>query len=183
MRLRCGGLFIGRAARRVSEELRDFILTQDARITAMTGQWFGPGYRGNLMHGVEIHLDSAPPSRAVLAAERMASLGVVMLQAIHQAYYVDGRPITATEVLLELAEEIGLPVPTFNKIWRAIDDHELSRDIADSRALMSKHGVSGLPTFVLERDDTMTLLDHQHYYGKPQAWRAMLREGLQRTLH
>lgn len=183
LRLHCGGLFIGRAARRLGDDLRDFVLSQDARITAMTGQWFGPGYRSSLMNGAEIRLDSAPPSRAILAAERLAGLGAEMLHAIHQAYYVDGRPITEGEILLGLAEEIGLTVASFTETWQSIDDQELAREIAKSRALMSKHGVSGLPTFVLERDDSLTLLDHQRYYGKPQAWRAMLSEGLQRILH
>jgi putative protein-disulfide isomerase len=183
LQLHCGGLFIGRNVRRVTDEMRDFILAQDARITAMTGQWFGPGYRANLQSSAELLLDSAPASRAILAASRLGGLGPAMLHAIHQAHYVDGKRITDAETLVALAEEIGLSGEAFAGIQETITNQDLDREVATSRTLMGKHGVSSLPTFILERDDTQTILDHQRYYGKPQAWRALLQESLQRLVH
>lgn len=183
LQLHCGGLFIGRNVRRVTDETRDFILAQDARITAMTGQWFGPGYRAKLQGSADLLLDSAPASRAILAASRFGGLGSAMLQAIHQAHYVDGRRITEAETLVALAEEIGLSGEAFAGLWETITNQDLDREIAASRTLMGKHGVSSLPTFILERDETQTILDHQRYYGKPQTWRTLLQESLQRLVH
>ncbi|MCR3788952.1 DsbA family protein, partial [Pseudomonas aeruginosa] len=45
---------------------------------------------------------------------------------------------------------------------------------ADSRRLMNRLGAAGFPTFALERDGRLQVLDTGRYLGQPDDWRALL---------
>ena len=95
----------------------------------------------------ELVLESKPTIAAVLAAEKLASKGLAMLQAIQHAHYVDGRHVVREEVLDDLAAGLGLDSAQFAATFAEAD---ADAHIADTRGLMQRVGAQGFPTFVLE---------------------------------
>lgn len=169
--LHCGGLFTGANARVIGADMYDFIMKADAQLQALTGQPLGRAYQEQLLPSGDVVLDSVPPIRALLAAERAGGKGLAMLLAIHDAHYLDGRRVCDEATLRSLAPAIGVPDDAFDSAWRATTEAVVQAHIAATRSFMARHGSRGFPTFVLECGGTSTVLDHQSHYGKPRAWR------------
>ena len=170
-----GGMMAGNNRQQMTPQLRDFILQHDQRIAATSGQPFGEGYRA-LLNDATVWLDSTPPTMAIVAAGRFGK-GLDMLDRVQRAHFVEGRRITEARVLIELAEELGIPreefVPVFAAAMEAPGSH-----IRESRELLQRVGGSGFPTFALEKDGQIQMLANAQYLGKPEAWRQMLEQSI-----
>ena len=97
-----------------------------------------------------------------------------MLARLHEAHYVQGRRIADEEVLVEIANAIGLDRTPFLTSLRAIPKEGLEAHFLGSRRLLGASGGSGFPTFILERDGALQRLDHAQFLGQPAAWREAL---------
>lgn len=172
--LHAGGLFTGSNRQPVSEGLRQHVLPQDRRIAELSGQAFGSAYFDGLLRDIGAVLDSAPPSAAILAAEALAGQGLAMLQAVQLAHYQHGRRIADPAVLQELAEQLGLPAAAFAAALQQQEGAALAAHIGASRRLLAQLGGSGFPTLALERDGRYQLLEVGRYFGRPEAFRALL---------
>lgn len=173
-----GGMMAGAHSQRVSKQLRDYVLQHDRRIAELTGQIFGEGYMNGLLLNTEALLDSEPPITAILAADKVAEKGLDMLATLQIAHYGQGLQISDPNVLLYLADEMGLDTASFVVAFNALSGESTQRHIKGTLSLMAKYGVSGFPGFVLESDDTWTLLNISSYLGKPEAFAAELRNML-----
>ncbi|HCE6900324.1 hypothetical protein [Pseudomonas aeruginosa] len=109
----------------------------------------------------------------LLAAEALDGLGAAMLARIQCAHYVEGRRIAERPILLELAAELGLG-EGFAEAFDACSGEPLRAHFADSRRLMNRLGAAGFPTFALEHDGRLQVLDTGRYLGQPDDWRALL---------
>jgi putative protein-disulfide isomerase len=169
-----GGLMAGVARRRVSQDLRQFVLHHDQRIATLSGQPFGEAYREGLLRDTTVTLDSEPPTAAILAAEALAERGLDMLARIQTAHYVEGRRVTDEAVLVELALEIGLDGYRFGGEFARMLADTVRHHIAQSRRLLEQVEGEGFPTFVLETDERAEKLDAAMWYGRAREWRAEL---------
>jgi putative protein-disulfide isomerase len=169
-----GGMMTGSRRQQVSSQLRDYVIPHDRRIAQLTGQPFGDAYFEGLLRNSEAVFDSEPPIAAVLAADSIADRGLDLLARIQTAHYVEGRRIAERSVLVELAEEIGLQKEVFAKAFDATTGAAVQGHINESRALLAQVGGGGFPTFALERDGRLTLLDAAAYSGRPDVWRDYL---------
>ncbi|HCF3617271.1 TPA: DsbA family protein [Pseudomonas aeruginosa] len=142
-------------------------------MTDANRQPFGKDYFDGLLRDTSAVFDSAPPTAAVLAAEALDGLGAAMLARIQRAHYVEGRRIAERPVLLELGAELGLG-EGFAEAFDACSGEPLRAHFADSRRLMNRLGAAGFPTFALERDGRLQVLDTGRYLGQPDDWRALL---------
>lgn len=176
-----GGMMSGANRQPVSEALRNYVLPHDHRIAALTGQAFGSAYFDGLLRDTGAVFDSTPPITAILAAEALAGRGADLLQRLQIAHYVEGRRIADTEVLGQLAAEIGLDPATFAAELTRLEGETTQTHIAESRHLLGRVGGRGFPTFVLQQGDTLTLLDAGRFFGQPEAWRARLVQQLRQT--
>ncbi|MDY7577284.1 DsbA family protein [Herbaspirillum sp. RTI4] len=169
-----GGMMTGANCKQGGPGWRNYVMPHDHRIADLTGQEFGAAYFNGLLLDEEAIFDSAPPTAAILAAEEMAGSGLDMLARLQQAHYAEGRRIADVAVLHALAVELGLDEGVFAAAYGRINDDELQQHITVSRRLLSQVGGHGFPTFALERDGRMEVLDTGLWLGRPDAWREHL---------
>lgn len=173
--LHAGGMLTGNSRRQISEAWRNYVIPHDQRIAELTGQTFGADYFDGLLKDSTAVMDSEPPITAILAAERLAGRGLDMLHLIQQAHYQQGRRIADLPVLVILAEELGLEPKAFITEMHLDNGAPTAQHMAESRALLTKIGGEGFPTFALQE---VTRRWHQipvgGYLGNVEAWKTLL---------
>ena len=170
-----GGMMTGNNRRQVTPQWHDYVLPHDQRIAELTGQPFGRPYFDKLLRDTSVVLDSAPPTAAVLAAERMANKGYEMLHHVQRAHYEQGRKIADVGVLTQCADEIGLDPVAFANEYAFVNADGLEQHIKESRVLLANVGGHGFPTFVLETaDGNREIVQTGEFLGNIDAWRAFL---------
>ena len=151
---------------------RRMMRSTDDRIGQMTGQPFGEAYLEGTLVDPDTIWHSRPTIAAILAAQGLApGAGLAMMAAIQRAHYVEGSRVVERAVLVELARRIGLERAAFAA---ALDEVPVDRHIRQTGALMEEHDLHGFPTFLVERDGTLSRLHHEVLYGQPAAFVAAL---------
>ncbi len=173
-----GGMMTGTRRQKITPAWRDYVRPQDRQIGKATGQHFGKGYLEGLLEDQSAVLDSGPPTAAILAAQALSGAGLEMLALLHEAHYVEGRRIAEEQVLVEIAEAVGLDRTPFLTALRATSGKTLEAHFMESRRLLSASGGTGFPTFILERDGALQRLEHGHFLGRPAAWHEALTTNL-----
>lgn len=169
-----GGMMTGVNRKQVSPALRNYVMPHDQRIAGITGQPFGDAYFNGLLLDQTALFDSAPPISAILAADAINGSGLDMLARLQAAHYVEGRRIADAAVLDAVALELGLDEADFAQQRQRITNDTLSAHIAASRRLLAQVGGHGFPTFVLEQEGRLEVLDTGRWLGQPEAWRIHL---------
>ena len=90
------------------------------------------------------------------------------------AHYHDGRRVADVAVLEEIAGELGLDLPAFRAAYASHLGEKTRAHFARSLVLMGKVGGEGFPTFVLERDGHLTVLDYDRFFRDPAGWQRIL---------
>jgi putative protein-disulfide isomerase len=176
--LHSGGMLAGLNRQIVTPQWRSFVLPHDRRIAQLSGQPFGEAYVDGLLNDVGAPMDSQPPTAAILAAQQLAGLGLVLLRRLQKAHYVEGRRIAEPAVLRVLAREVGLEQAAFDAAFNALQGAATERHFADSRQWLHRLGGQGFPTLGLEHEGRTRTLDVSPWLGRPDAWREHLRAGL-----
>jgi len=149
-------------------EKRAYIRQNDTRIAALTGMTFGPAYLDSLLTDATTVFWSSPTIAAVLAAGTMETgADLRMMHAIQYAHYVDGRRVVETSVLTDVARSVGVAEDVF---LRALQSVPVDEHIARTRRWMQQLGLGGFPSFVLERDGELVRVQHELFYGRPDAF-------------
>ena len=74
--------------------------------------------------------------------------GVALHDALYKAYFVEARNIGDPEVLVELAESVGLPAEEARAV---LAERRFKEAIDADWAKSHRYGVTGVPTFVADR--------------------------------
>ena len=146
------GLFAGAGARTMDDRMAAHAWTADQRIAQLTGQPFSERYRDQVLADRHTKLDSRPATIAVTAvalADPARELDA--LEAIQTARYVSGRDVTATAVLVDILDTLGLPavaarIATPDVALVAATE---TRTTAARRAVHAL-GATGVPTLVVD---------------------------------
>lgn len=170
-----GGMMTGAQRQAVTPQLRAYVKQHDERIAQLTGQHFGRDYVDGLLNQTGVVLDSEPPTAAMLAAEAIAGRGLDMLAQLQIAHYVEGRPIADHATLIEVATSLGLDPAAFTDALDSQTGEAVQAHIHETRRLMAKVGAPGFPSFVLETDGVLQIIDIAGYLGDPQAFQDRLR--------
>ncbi|MBV8047663.1 MAG: DsbA family protein [Paludibacterium sp.] len=173
-----GGMMAGDSRQPVTPQLRDYVMPHDRRIAVLTGQPFGEAYFEGLLRDASAVFDSAPPTAAMLAADKLAGRGLDLISRLQIAHYVEGRRIADRDVLIEMAGVIGLDPTAFALAMDEAQGEALHSHIAETRRLMERVGARGFPSFALECDGQFSLLDAGAFLGRPPALRDWLRAQL-----
>src|ERR1700691_2339592 len=112
-----GGMLAGSSSKNISPEWRDHVMPHDQRIAELSGQPLGESYKNVLLRDQSVRLDSEPPTTAVLAAEQLDGRGLDLLSSLYTAHYFHGRRIAEKEVLIDIAEEIGIRRTAFETTY------------------------------------------------------------------
>jgi putative protein-disulfide isomerase len=151
LHLVAGGLRPG-TAQALDDATRSYILRHWQAVAERTGQAFR--FADALPTGFVY--DTEPASRALVTVRSLAPHKVwPLVQAIQQAFYVEGRDVTRPAVLVELAEQVGVPRQAFAE---AFDSAALRQATATDFRWAGDLGIAGFPTLLAERNGQLALL-------------------------
>jgi len=165
-----GGMISKRA---IDSSFRQHILQADKQIAEMTKVYFGDAYKARVAGEGEFVIDSYLPTQAFLVGIEMDIVPHLMLQAIQEAHYQEGKELDKPESLQALAVSLGLD----ESVWKAKMASSaaiMMREIEISHELMGSLRVNGYPTIIIEKNGTLSRLAHGSYYGKPTEWKNYL---------
>lgn len=121
-------------------------------VNARTGQSFD--FNAGMPAG--FIYDTAPACRALVTARQLAPQQLWgYLQAIQQAFYCEGRDLSLSHELVNLAEQAGLPRETFA---RAFDASQAEQQTLEDFAWVERLGIAGFPTVLAEAGGQLALL-------------------------
>ncbi|MGD8339150.1 MAG: DsbA family protein [Gammaproteobacteria bacterium] len=176
IRLHGGGLWP--EPTRLPEETRLYIKEADTRVAAMSGQPYGRSYLEELILDPTLTLESRPTTAAVLAAEKLdANKGLEMLRGIQHAHYERGLKVVEPDVLLQIADEIGLDRGEFQA---ALGEVDAAAHITNTKRFMQQIGTNGFPTFVLQVGDQWFAVPHRQFASDAEGFAGWLTEMLRR---
>ena len=121
-------------------------------VNASTGQLF------DFEHGLPEGLvyDTEPACRALVTARQLdAASAWTLLKLIQQAFYTEGADVTQASVLVQLAEQAGIPRIEFAE---AFDSQAMQEATAADFTWVQDLGIAGFPTLLAERDGQLALL-------------------------
>lgn len=165
-----GGMIPKRAT---DPSFRQHILQADGQIAAMTKVHFGDAYKARVAGTDEFIIDSYLPTQTLLVGIAMGIKPHVMLKAIQEAHYQDGKALDKPEVLQALAVSLGLNEATLKEKMAGAEPM-MMKEIKASHKLMGQLQVSGYPTLIIKKDGQLVRLPLSAYYGKPMEWKAYL---------
>lgn len=121
-------------------------------VNASTGQLFD--FDRGLPEGMVY--DTEPACRAPVTARQLDEPSAwALLKLIQQAFYTEGADVTQASVLVELAEQAGIPRIEFAE---AFDSQAMVDATAADFAWVQDLGIAGFPTLLAERDGQLALL-------------------------
>ncbi|MEA9976796.1 MULTISPECIES: DsbA family protein [unclassified Pseudomonas] len=146
-----GGLRTGSGAA-LEPTARRYILEHWQAVADTTGQPFR--FEGALPTGFVY--DTEPACRAVVAARSLdPHCAWILARLIQQAFYTQGRDVTQASVLVELADQAGLPRIVFAEAFDSVE--QLTATAADFTWVQDL-GIAGFPTLLAEHNGQLALL-------------------------
>ena len=140
------------------------------RVSEMTGAAFAPLAAHNAMARDDFVYDTEPPCRAVVTARTLDSAKALpMYHAIQAAFYRDGRDVTQSDVLCEVAAENDLDRAAFAS---ALDSEAMRAATRADFETAAGWGIRGFPTLVIEHKGQLALLASG--YARTEELRARL---------
>ena len=144
-------------------------------VNASTGQLF------NFTDGLPLGMvyDTEPACRAVVTARNLDPQSAWPLaKLIQRAFYTEGLDVTRASVLVELAEQAGIPRIVFAETF---DSTEQRAATAADFSWVQDLGIAGFPTLLAERDGQLALLTNG--YQPLDALQPLLARWLERGAH
>ncbi|MGG2397320.1 DsbA family protein [Pseudomonas sp. SH1-B] len=144
-------------------------------VNASTGQLFD--FERGLPEGMVY--DTEPACRALVTARSLdADSAWTLLKLIQQAFYTEGADVTQAGVLVQLAEQAGIPRIEFAE---AFDSQAMHDATAADFTWVQDLGIAGFPTLLAERDGQLALLTNG--YQPLEALSPLLGRWLERAAH
>lgn len=144
-------------------------------VNASTGQLFD--FERGLPEGLVY--DTEPACRALVTARQLdAASAWTLLKLIQQAFYTEGADVTQASVLVQLAEQAGIPRIEFAE---AFDSQAMQEATAADFTWVQDLGIAGFPTLLAERDGQLALLTNG--YQPLEVLAPLLGRWLERAAH
>lgn len=167
------GMLTGARRAMGSAEWQAYVAPHMHRVTEHTGQPFDRRYLDDLLGDTTAAFDSAPPTAAILAS---GDAGRQMLAEQQIAMYREGRRIADHQVLIELAERIGLDRSAFEQALMQVDAHQLRNHFDSAQIMLQRIRGRGYPSMAIERDGRLEPVFISRYYQDVPAFVALLKE-------
>ncbi|MFF7953379.1 DsbA family protein [Streptomyces griseorubiginosus] len=147
LHIRSAGLYTDARARPVSAHPRT--AEECERVTRLTGVGFGAGFARALTDGTTVADSTAAAAGLAVLYGQADKVGVEHLdavEAVQQAWFVDGRSLADPEVYRDIADGLGLDASSVTAAYASPEPWQQAR--ADFRALRRLH-VTTYPTLLL----------------------------------
>ncbi|PIV75627.1 MAG: disulfide bond formation protein DsbA [Rhodocyclales bacterium CG17_big_fil_post_rev_8_21_14_2_50_68_7] len=129
-----------------------------ARVRERSGAAFAPFATHPVLSREDFIYDTEPACRAVVTARSIDQARVLPLfHAIQAAFYREGRDVTRSPVLVDIAAENGLDRAAFAA---AIDSGAMRAATRRDFETASSWGIQGYPALLLERDGRLSSVTH-----------------------
>lgn len=172
LKLHAGGMI---TRREMDEDFRVMAQSFDQKITSQTGQIFSDAYCNKLTSNNTIMLDSYITAQAVYVMEEFCQKGFEMLTAIQQAHYQLALDVSDHNTLAAIATKLGIDENHWPNLMRSTTT-KINEDIQQTQQLMNLWGVRGFPTFIIEKDGSLTSLPHENYYKDPVKFKTLIEQ-------
>lgn len=101
--------------------------------------------------GLTFNVDIQKPTNTfkahlLLHQAKEKGLQTKLKEALFEAYFVDGKNISETEILLEIADKVGLDV---EKSEETLNQKEYASEVRDDVNLAQRYEVQGVPFFII----------------------------------
>jgi putative protein-disulfide isomerase len=162
IRLVMGGLRPGTSDPMPQQARRSLVGHWD-EIGQLTGQPFDRGLEAR----EGFVYDTDPAARAVVLARRTSESDALdYLERAHSAFYAEGRDVTRTEVLADLAAEQGFDRAAFEA---QLADDGLRQETWRDYAISQRAGATGFPTVIVgpNGDGTYALVTRGYQAAEP----------------
>ncbi|KFZ38779.1 hypothetical protein HR45_05035 [Shewanella mangrovi] len=177
--LHAGGLFMGYSRRRIDADWHLHVRDHDARIAQLTGATFGDQYREQLCRDQSVVLDSLPASAVMLELQHFsASDALAFLSAAQHAWYVEGKDITQTAVLEDIAANLAISNDMWQQLSSKAASESAAKAIEQTRQLMAQTGAQGFPSLLVQRGEQFINVPVNRFYGEPAALVNQLKQAL-----
>lgn len=175
-------LFTGQMTRWMSRSFSDYVVQADRRINELSGQTFSRAYRDNLLYRDHLIFDSWPTAKAIAVIRNYnPDREIPFFKALQQARFIEGRVITDSSVLCELAAAIGLQADLFHQKFH-YDERVEKQALEQQRraiSLLDKVHYNGVPCFLLQHNDQIERIPHEPWLGQPADFIASLQQRIQ----
>ncbi|MDP2537008.1 DsbA family protein [Alteromonas stellipolaris] len=161
--------------REMDDDFRTMAQGFDKKIALQTGQLFSKEYRDRLSSNKTIILDSYITAQAVSVMEQLCGRGFDMLKAIQKAHYQLAIDVSDQRILTSIADQLGISQSEWLNLMRLKGVHIVD-DIQQSQQLMKQWGVSGFPTFIIEKEGSLAILSHENYYQAHNQFKALINQ-------
>jgi putative protein-disulfide isomerase len=120
-----------------------------------------------------IVLDSYITALAVNVMGNLNNKSVEMLKAIQQAYYQYALDVSDQHILADIAGQFGIERNEWLSLM-LLEEQQINNQIKQNQKLMEQWSVKGFPTFIIEKEDNLTLLAHENFYNDPIKWKIFI---------
>ncbi len=150
-----GGMVMGSRIRPVGE-MADYILGAIPRLEKMTGVKMGEPYKALLREGTYI-TSSLKPSIALLVFKSFKKEGAIAYaHDVQEAFFLHAKDLNQDELYAEIAKNYDLPEDEFLKRLKNPEYEKLTKKEFQQ---VSKMGVNGFPALLIEKDDSLYMLN------------------------
>jgi putative protein-disulfide isomerase len=159
--------------RKMDNDFRQRVKGYDQKIALLTGQLFSDVYYNKLASNETIVLDSYITALAVNVMGNLNNKSVEMLKAIQQAYYQYALDVSDQHILADIAGQFGIERNEWLSLM-LLEEQQINNQIKQNQKLMEQWSVKGFPTFIIEKEDNLTLLAHENFYNDPIKWKIFI---------
>lgn len=156
-----GGMVTGDRAGRIGDKF-DYINKAYKTVENHTGAKFGPKFLKELKKG-DLEMSSIEPSKALTAIKKInPEFSFNFAHSLQNAIYFEGKSLSDEENLASMAKENGIEKEQFLKYYNS---NEINKATENEFEFVSKLGISGFPTILLEKNEEFYLIarGYQHF--------------------
>ncbi|WP_299546658.1 DsbA family protein [uncultured Tateyamaria sp.] len=166
-------LFEGPAAPKMSEGKGAQILHTIPHVEALTGQIFSEAFKENIARSeTEILASGLSAQAAALVHDQGPEKEFALRRRLETLHFGEGMSSTDRQAIVDALIAEGVAPDQARRIGTSDLEAEAAAHADRAKSLMAAVGSYGVPTVLKISGDDVTQLDHQAFYGRPEAVRA-----------
>lgn len=162
-------LFEGDAAPKMSEGKGAQILQLIPQVEGLTGQKFSDAFKTNVAGSdTEVLRSGLSAQAAALVHAQGAEKEFAVRKRLETLHFGEGLSSTDRAAIIEALIAEGVAPEEADKIGTPELEAQAAEYSAEAKALMAAVGSRGVPTVLKVKGDTITPINHQAFYGRPE---------------